>query len=740
MVRNFNARAMDWPFNNNNGVSSAATKMIERPALFEDFNYGERTVNGIYDAFESASKWIDKYYADHNGIAFLIGQIVAIMALAAAIPGALVALRPSLFVKKSKNRTEVFVRPGDRLVFLEQIRAYRISPSLGRGLRGSYRLDLRLSEINHKGEDKLKLLGLSSIGATKTLTSTSKIDEIFYASGRMMVIVGSPGSGKTTALTDLAHRLIEEAVTNPERPIPVMFSLARWANKSRDRTLAEWLADDLRDIYRLGSDLASTIVAHGGILPMLDGLDEVDSRRRSGCVEAIIHYLENQDVRQIVVSSRIDEFFTCAGGQSLGRIVRIEPLNQQQLESALASETLESIRKLLHDAPELKALATTPLWLNVLSSAAASIQWNRKKQASTDLLYSWYVRQALTASLKVGRLPIDGPTSISFLRNVGWLARKMREHGQTQFALEDLNGSWLGDIGRDSIHDHKRNKGLFRFLFGPKSSKRVEGFHRLLFGLAVGLCAWFVSGPAFALLASLLAASRLEGRIESAEQLAFSWGAAARRIPICLLFGVTVGGAVALDRGVVAGIWVALIAMALEVMQAGLRPKSVGASSLPNARTVMSLRYALQIMLAGIVVSSTILALPQFDPQLAADPAVANFTVFAAIIFAGEKGGWFVLHHYAMRLALSASGVAPLAYVRFLDEAVDRLLLVRRGGTYEFMHVTLRDYMAKCCGDDAPGERNSGHRGSAGSVVANRTNGLTRSRFAWCANAWPVSR
>jgi len=44
---------------------------------------------------------------------------------------------------------------------------------------------------------------------------------------------------------------------------------------------------------------------------------------------------------------------------------------------------------------------------------------------------------------------------------------------------------------------------------------------------------------------------------------------------------------------------------------------------------------------------------------------------------------------------------APLQYVRFLNEANERLFLIRNGGSYEFLHVTFRDYMARVHGPNA---------------------------------------
>jgi hypothetical protein len=68
------------------------------------------------------------------------------------------------------------------------------------------------------------------------------------------------------------------------------------------------------------------------------------------------------------------------------------------------------------------------------------------------------------------------------------------------------------------------------------------------------------------------------------------------------------------------------------------------------------------------------------------------------VVLALEKGGGFAIRHHAVRLLLLRDGVAPLLYVRFLNEAAERLFLTRRGGSYEFFHLTFRDYMADTYG------------------------------------------
>jgi MFS family permease len=56
--------------------------------------------------------------------------------------------------------------------------------------------------------------------------------------------------------------------------------------------------------------------------------------------------------------------------------------------------------------------------------------------------------------------------------------------------------------------------------------------------------------------------------------------------------------------------------------------------------------------------------------------------------------------HFILRFFLSRRGDLPWALVPFLDEAAQRLLLRKVGGTYVFAHRLLRDYFADLAGEE----------------------------------------
>jgi hypothetical protein len=70
--------------------------------------------------------------------------------------------------------------------------------------------------------------------------------------------------------------------------------------------------------------------------------------------------------------------------------------------------------------------------------------------------------------------------------------------------------------------------------------------------------------------------------------------------------------------------------------------------------------------------------------------------------------GWIgvaaFLQHFVLRFFLWRTGLLPWQFVTFLDEAAERLLLRRVGGSYIFVHRLLRDVPAT---QDVPQEKHA---------------------------------
>lgn len=82
---------------------------------------------------------------------------------------------------------------------------------------------------------------------------------------------GDAGTGKTVLALALLLGLAKDRTA--QDPVPVRLSAASWpGNQIRD-----WIHTHLTDTYRFPAREASSIVAANLVLPVIDGLDEMDS-------------------------------------------------------------------------------------------------------------------------------------------------------------------------------------------------------------------------------------------------------------------------------------------------------------------------------------------------------------------------------------------------------------------------------------------------------------------------------
>src|SRR5207244_7095764 len=79
-----------------------------------------------------------------------------------------------------------------------------------------------------------------------------------------LIIVGEPGSGKTTLFLHLAQYLIERARKDETQPIPVILKLSLWAKKRLP--LTEWLVKELETEYSIITQDAEALVRDGRLL------------------------------------------------------------------------------------------------------------------------------------------------------------------------------------------------------------------------------------------------------------------------------------------------------------------------------------------------------------------------------------------------------------------------------------------------------------------------------------------
>ena len=161
----------------------------------------------------------------------------------------------------------------------------------------------------------------------RAIADDIQIGEIFDKMGQQLLILGEPGSGKTTTLLTLADALLARADADMTLPTPVLFNLASWAEKQPQ--LEEWLSEELNTRYQIPQKIAKQWINDDELLLLLDGLDEVSEANRAACVTAI-NAFRQKHVVGLAVCSRTTEYGT------LARQLRLCPSGPSALYAAFS--------------------------------------------------------------------------------------------------------------------------------------------------------------------------------------------------------------------------------------------------------------------------------------------------------------------------------------------------------------------------------------------------------------------
>ncbi|WP_257584401.1 NACHT domain-containing protein [Streptomyces sp. TLI_146] len=127
---------------------------------------------------------------------------------------------------------------------------------------------------------------------------------------RRMVITGAPGAGKTVLAVELILGLLEDRA--PEDPVPVRLSAAAW---DTDQPVEAWLSTRLSEVYRVPPATATALVAAHRVLPVVDGLDEMDdgpalvyASRAGRALRALNAYQHGRGKAELVLTCRSDQY------------------------------------------------------------------------------------------------------------------------------------------------------------------------------------------------------------------------------------------------------------------------------------------------------------------------------------------------------------------------------------------------------------------------------------------------
>jgi transcriptional regulator with XRE-family HTH domain len=350
----------------------------------------------------------------------------------------------------------------------------------------------------------------------QTLPSGTSILEVYEMSGRELLILGEPGAGKSTVLLRLAQMLAQQAEQEEAHPLPVILCLSSWAE--HQPALEVWMSDQLALTYDVSQKLSAQWVRNERILPLLDGLDEMDAASRSACIAAINAYHREHLLVPLVICSRRTEYEDAARHQKLAlqSAELIQPLTFEQVSASLdqIGQPLHNLRQILQTNQALQELTTTPLMLSILM-----LTYSRNPVPTLSHEISALQRQVWSDYVAHMTEQKGDTRHYSFQKTcswLSWLARNLQKHYQTVFYLEHVQSDWLPDNLRQQAF--RLTMRLPIILLGMLSSIVIGLFLQTVFDLTTGIQAAALGcllGGCF----SQLASASTEGGILSTTQM-----------------------------------------------------------------------------------------------------------------------------------------------------------------------------------------------------------------------------
>ncbi|MEG4496028.1 NACHT domain-containing protein [Microcoleus sp. F10-C6] len=535
----------------------------------------------------------------------------------------------------------------------------------------------------------------------RKIREDGNILNIFDDAQGQLLILGEPGSGKTTTMLVLAEALLERAEKQSDAPIPVLLKLSSF--KKEEKNLFNWLLEELRKQYSCGLDkniinkkVIKELLKGKKLLLMLDALDELEENNRKYCVEALNQLLRN---REYVVCSRRQEYEILEFQLEMNRAICLQALSEAQIQEYLRDRQREEFWQTLKDQKELLNVLKRPLFLKIACDGMQEISindWKNFTSLEERQLYlsRAYIRWCLRKEGKDSKL--------EKIRWLIWLAQQLQNHGQTEFFIERMQPSWLPPATLKWYVLLVRLSIILILLLLLMGGIYIDYIDSNFNSLKIVRYSIYIIGSLVtAVSASLhqkinLFEDNIVNAIFGKHNINLS------NFPPTIVFVIlfAVGLVIFLSLSTIPHYVVKLICIILfcgllmvgmarlnghELQQKtrpnqGIRNSAINAGcvAIPIAITVatgLSIKFPFKLFNLQFLSSLLMIGLP------------------AGLICALLYGGLTCIQHFILRLILRCHG-HPWNYAKFLDNAVEIKLLRRVGGRYEFIHSLLKECFA----------------------------------------------
>ncbi len=373
------------------------------------------------------------------------------------------ALQVFMALEKELDRDDKL--SGRRLILLRLLKSAQsswIEPLLAKKVPKGRRIRIRWQE-------RPEAVGGLPIGESSSLDPTLRLKDLFHGKNRKLLILGAHGAGKSVTLLELARELGQRAEGDPRAPIPVVFQLGSW---SKGVDLVEWMTGELFAQFKAEKHDAGDWIKHDLILPLLDGLDEVEPNLRRECVREINTYLNSRGHRiEMAVCCETKVYDALPQQLRLLWAIALLPLTHQQVDDHLVGggPALEELRAAIGSRPALLELLSSPLALAGLEQTYRPGGLAELEAGGLDAIFARRVAHALEPEVELPLASDKTPIRLDWLpwrrrrpkpevprrswkrrytakrsrRALAWLARQTVAHKAPLFQVERLQPAWL---------------------------------------------------------------------------------------------------------------------------------------------------------------------------------------------------------------------------------------------------------------------------------------------------------
>ncbi|NET29406.1 AAA-like domain-containing protein [Okeania sp. SIO1I7] len=568
-------------------------------------------------------------------------------------------------------------------ILLNKVKNYWVKGVLETSLHGKVLIELGLEERKNAVNRPWGLVWQDLESPQQELPPGTRIIDKFdeLGVGRTLLILGEPGSGKTTTLLELTRDLINRTEADITQSIPVVFNLSSWEGKKQ--AIADWLVLELHTKYQVSQQIGKTWIQEQRLILLLDGLDEVSREKREDCVDALNYFCQEYGQTEIVVCSRIRDYEALSSNLIFQAAIYLQPLSLEQIQDYLknAGSELAAVSKALEYDVKLQEFARSPLILSIMSLAYQGISIEElPSRSNTELrehLFNAYIERMFK------RRSVNILYSQEKVKKwLNWLAKQMVRESETVFLIERMQPYWLQSKINNLAYLiilliiifilfwNLFNQVLLRYeflillgfaviyfwrFFGFKIIQTVSSLrwlgkytiNQVLIGITVGM----ISGILFSL---------FRHNVRYINQVSHT-----------------------IIRGAIAGLSLGLI---LGIVR-GMTGPGIEEVTVPNQGIWQSTKNAFIFGLVGAIVMS--LAAKLLDWYFIA------WGQYGLIFGLAVGGGEACVKHFILRIILYINNYIPWNYTRFLNYATQLIFLQKVGGGYIFIHRLLLEHFAR---------------------------------------------